>query len=81
MARGAARGAYRGTGKSQGAPAQPTLEKPRREAILDLSKYVNEKIRVKFTGGREGKFYFVPYIYKRALGNNVTFSYRNFERL
>lgn len=32
---------------------QPTLDKPKREAILDLSKYVNERIRVKFTGGRE----------------------------
>ncbi|KDR78362.1 hypothetical protein GALMADRAFT_245513 [Galerina marginata CBS 339.88] len=28
-------------------------DKPRREAILDLSKYVDERIRVKFTGGRE----------------------------
>lgn len=33
----------------------PTVEanKGKREAILDLSKYVNERIRVKFTGGRE----------------------------
>ncbi|KAE9403749.1 U6 snRNA-associated Sm-like protein LSm7, partial [Gymnopus androsaceus JB14] len=30
-----------------------SADKPRREAILDLSKYVNERIRVKFTGGRE----------------------------
>jgi U6 snRNA-associated Sm-like protein LSm7 len=30
------------------------MDKPRREAILDLSKYVDERIRVKFTGGREG---------------------------
>lgn len=35
---------------------QPTMDKPKREAILDLSKYVNERIRVKFTGGREGTF-------------------------
>ncbi|KAH8824035.1 U6 snRNA-associated Sm-like protein LSm7 [Flagelloscypha sp. PMI_526] len=28
-------------------------DKPRREAILDLSKYNNQRIRVKFTGGRE----------------------------
>jgi len=32
---------------------QPTLDKPKREAILDLAKYVNARIRVKFTGGRE----------------------------
>ncbi|KAL9710762.1 U6 snRNP-associated protein Lsm7 [Leucoagaricus gongylophorus] len=32
-------------------------DKPKREAILDLSKYVNESIRVKLMGGRqvEGK--------------------------
>ena len=30
------------------------MEKPKREAILDLQKYMNERIRVKFTGGREG---------------------------
>ncbi|KIM41757.1 hypothetical protein M413DRAFT_71169, partial [Hebeloma cylindrosporum] len=35
-----------------GGPAS-SAEKPRREAILDLSKYVDERIRVKFTGGRE----------------------------
>lgn len=34
--------------------AQPTMDKPKREAILDLAKYTNERIRVKFTGGREG---------------------------
>ncbi|KAF9468236.1 hypothetical protein BDZ94DRAFT_1317912 [Collybia nuda] len=56
--RGAARGA-RGVGGNfkgrHGGPqgSQPTMEKPKREAILDLSKYVNERIRVKFTGGRE----------------------------
>lgn len=33
---------------------QPPPDKPKREAILDLSKYANNRIRVKFTGGREG---------------------------
>ncbi|KAF8889025.1 hypothetical protein BD779DRAFT_1611148 [Infundibulicybe gibba] len=58
--RGSARGGPRGAGGGgfkgrHGGPqgSQPTLEKPKREAILDLSKYVNERIRVKFTGGRE----------------------------
>ena len=32
------------------------MDKPKREAILDLSKYMNERIRVKFTGGREGAY-------------------------
>ncbi|KAH9948462.1 U6 snRNA-associated Sm-like protein LSm7 [Amylocystis lapponica] len=52
--RGASRGA-RGTGAARGRHVQagPTMDKPKREAILDLAKYVNERIRVKFTGGRE----------------------------
>jgi len=51
--RGSARGGPRGAGGGgfkgrHGGPqgAQPTLEEPKREAILDLSKYVNERIRV-----------------------------------
>ncbi|KWU40979.1 putative small nuclear ribonucleo protein, partial [Rhodotorula sp. JG-1b] len=31
-------------------------DKPRREAILDLAKYTDKKICVKFTGGRQGEF-------------------------
>ncbi|KAI0297948.1 hypothetical protein BC826DRAFT_136504 [Russula brevipes] len=53
-------GAHRGgpfaaRGGRHGGPQgpQPTLDKPRREAILDLAKYVNARIRVKFHGGRE----------------------------
>lgn len=58
--RGAPRGGRGGSGifrgRHGGGPQgpQPTMDKPKREAILDLSKYVNERIRVKFTGGREG---------------------------
>jgi len=53
--RGAARGGRGGASNARntGMGSQPALDKPRREAILDLSKYVNERIRVKFTGGRE----------------------------
>ncbi|KAI0764085.1 hypothetical protein BC629DRAFT_1596771 [Irpex lacteus] len=53
--RGAPRGA-RGAGARGGGAGrgpQPTMDKPKREAILDLSRYSNERIRVKFTGGRE----------------------------
>lgn len=39
-------------GKSSGPSG--SNEKPKREAILDLSKYQDQRIRVKFTGGREG---------------------------
>ncbi|KAF7300253.1 Sm domain-containing protein [Mycena kentingensis (nom. inval.)] len=57
--RGAARGGMRGGGigtggaRGPGGGSGPSSDKPKREAILDLSKYVNERIRVKFTGGRE----------------------------
>jgi len=55
--RGAARGG-RGAPAIRGARPPPPgadANKSKREAILDLSKYVNERIRVKFTGGREVK--------------------------
>ncbi|KJA17841.1 hypothetical protein HYPSUDRAFT_45830 [Hypholoma sublateritium FD-334 SS-4] len=54
--RGAARGGRGGSNikRPMGGPqAAQNADKPRREAILDLSKYVDERIRVKFTGGRE----------------------------
>ncbi|EJD36188.1 U6 snRNA-associated Sm-like protein LSm7 [Auricularia subglabra TFB-10046 SS5] len=50
-ARGAARGA--GPKRGGGPGGSAAGDKPKREAILDLSKYQNERIRVKFTGGRE----------------------------
>jgi len=51
-ARGRGRGGAIGGGAS-GAPGGLGPDKPKREAILDLSKYTNQRIRVKFTGGRE----------------------------
>ncbi|KAI0055447.1 U6 snRNA-associated Sm-like protein LSm7 [Artomyces pyxidatus] len=54
MARGrGAAGPSRGRHRGPQGPSPPGMDKPKREAILDLSKYVNERIRVKFTGGRE----------------------------
>ncbi|KAG8862566.1 Sm-like protein lsm7 [Tulasnella sp. 330] len=47
--RGRGRGA-RGRGRGGPPGSGPP---PKREAILDLSKYVNQRVRVKFTGGRE----------------------------
>jgi len=52
----AARGRGRGgvaSGGISGGPGGLSTDKPKREAILDLSKYTNQQIRVKFTGGRE----------------------------
>lgn len=37
-------------GKELGSGSQP---KPKKESILDLSKYIDKTIRVKFSGGRE----------------------------
>ncbi|KAI3627345.1 lsm7 [Malassezia furfur] len=45
------RGGSRGGGPNRSGPAPQ--EKPKREAILNLSKYVDQQIRVKFAGGRE----------------------------
>jgi len=44
---------FRGRGSGPSGPSSLPEDKKKREAILDLSKYVNERIRVKFTGGRE----------------------------
>ncbi|KAH7927224.1 U6 snRNA-associated Sm-like protein LSm7 [Leucogyrophana mollusca] len=52
--RGSARGGRGGSApRGRAPPTSGDLNKSKREAILDLSKYVNERIRVKFTGGRE----------------------------
>jgi len=47
--------AHRGAPSNRGRSGGPSGsgDKPKREAILDLSKYQDQKIRVKFTGGRE----------------------------
>ncbi|CEH12928.1 related to snrnp protein [Ceraceosorus bombacis] len=49
--RGGGRGGASGSGAA-GASAVSGPERPKREAILDLAKYVDKRIRVKFTGGR-----------------------------
>ena len=50
--RGGDRGGGRG-GKGGGSHGGQT-EKPKKENILDLSKYMDKDISVKFNGGREG---------------------------
>lgn len=55
---GYARGGQRGGGAGGGAQQQPQSqqqqEKPKKENILDLSKYMDKDVKVKFSGGREG---------------------------
>ncbi|CZR51405.1 related to snRNP protein [Phialocephala subalpina] len=52
--RGDHRGGHRGGGRGggHGGPGGDR-EKPKKENILDLGKYMDRKITVKFTGGRE----------------------------
>ena len=47
------RGSGRGGAQAGGAAGQ--TERPKKENILDLSKYMDKQITVKFSGGREGK--------------------------
>lgn len=48
------RGGGRGGGGAGG--AQQERERPKKENILDLGKYMDKQITVKFNGGREGMF-------------------------
>jgi len=57
--RGGGRGGDRGgrgggRGGAQGGGAGGQSERPKKENILDLSKYMDKQITVKFSGGREG---------------------------
>lgn len=46
------RGGGEGRGGAHGSQQQ---EKPKKENILDLAKYMDKQISVKFNGGREGE--------------------------
>ena len=48
------RGGGGGGGGARGGPNQSQAEKPKKENILDLTKYMDKEITVKFNGGREG---------------------------
>lgn len=57
--RGAGRGSSehrggRGGGGGRGGHTAQQQERPKKENILDLSKYMDKRITVKFNGGREG---------------------------
>lgn len=47
------RGGGRGGAHAGGAGQS---ERPKKENILDLSRYMDKQISVKFSGGREGQF-------------------------
>lgn len=50
--RGGGRGGRQQQKTGGGAAAQQ--EKPKKENILDLGKYMDKEVQVKFNGGREG---------------------------
>lgn len=54
--RGGSRGGgdHRG-GRGGGRGGGQQAEKPKKENILDLTKYMDKRITVKFNGGREGQ--------------------------
>ena len=52
--RGSREGGRGGGRGSYGGPGGGERERPKKENILDLGKYMDKKITVKFTGGREG---------------------------
>lgn len=60
--RGGGRGG-RGGGEGRGGRggANASGERPKKENILDLGKYMDKRIVVKFTGGREGMLFFVGF--------------------
>lgn len=76
--RGSFRGGARGRGGDHrgGRGSHPTQhrggvsggaqqEKPKKENILDLTKYMDKQVNVKFNGGREGEqisFYFQMFL-------------------
>ena len=53
--RGGDRGG-KGGGRGGGGAGSQSQEKPKKENILDLSKYMDKEVNVKFNGGREGEF-------------------------
>lgn len=58
--RGGGRGNRDGGGGRGGSAQGQQHERPKKEAILDLAKYMDKEITVKFSGGREGKLFHPP---------------------
>lgn len=58
--RGGGGGDHRGGGRGGGGAGHTQQERPKKENILDLSKYMDKQISVKFNGGREGIYLHSP---------------------
>ncbi len=68
----------RGGGAGRGG-AQASAEKPKKDNILDLTKYMDKEITVKFNGGREGQSFVSRTLEQEmaTLTNSVGISGRN----
>lgn len=51
---GRGRGGRGGQGQQKSGGGGGAQEKPKKENILDLNKYMDKEVQVKFSGGREG---------------------------
>lgn len=51
---GRGRGGRGGQGQQKSGGGGGAQEKPKKENILDLNKYMDKEVQVKFNGGREG---------------------------
>ena len=69
--RGGSRGEHRGGrgagGQGRGGGAQQSQERPKKENILDLGKYMDKRITVKFNGGREGMIYHISEVRRKEI--------------
>ena len=54
--RGQGGGGRGGRGGGRGGGQGVQAEKPKKENILDLTKYMDKQVNVKFNGGRESKY-------------------------
>ena len=65
--RGGAGGSGAGGNQGGGAQGGGRGERPKKENILDLKKYMDQRITVKFNGGREGT---LPYSFFGVLSTS-----------
>lgn len=85
--RSGGRGGHAKSGGASGGAQQQ--EKPKKENILDLSKYMDKEVRVKFNGGREGRstpvisvlYFFFFFTFLDPLTSTVVGTLKGFDQL
>ena len=66
-----AAGSAAGTSGAGGNAQNQDKERPKKENILDLKKYMDKRITVKFNGGREGWNFFFSMAQRPKNGDNM----------